>query len=152
MKHHIYYRSGISHAWKLNRIEGHSSKRNWYSAQEKLKILGVIETMVEEQHLTYAEAASALSIDQSMISRWREKDAALHSIERPNALQLHSRPRSILLDIKSDLLEFIDSWRKKGMPVNRMALMQKAQSLKPELLRKSEHAVKMSISRFMKKH
>ena len=152
MKHHIYCRSGISHVRKLNRIEGRSAKRNRYSAQEKMKILGVVETMVEEQHLTYAEAASALSIDQSMISRWREKDDALRSIERPNALQLHTGPRSILLDIESNLLEFIDSWRSKGLPVNRIALMRKAQSLKPELLRKSAHAVKMSISRFMKKN
>jgi transposase-like protein len=152
MKQHIYCRSGISHSRQLSRIEVRSSRRNQYSAQEKIRILCVIQTMVNEQQLTYSEAASALSIDQSMISRWRKKEAVLGTVERPDALQLHSGPRSVLSVIESDLLEFVDTWRSKGLPVNRMALMRKAQSLLPELQRKSEHAVKMSISRFMKKN
>jgi hypothetical protein len=52
----------------------------------------------------------------------------------------------------TDLLEFIETWRSKGLPVNRVALIRKAQALMPQLESKSEPALKMSISRFMKKH
>jgi hypothetical protein len=108
--------------------------------------------MVDEHRLTYSEAASALTIDQSMISRWRKQEGVFGSVKRPDTLHLGSGPRSSLLDIESDLLEFIETWRKKGLPVNRMALMRKARILMPQLESKSEQAIKMSISRFMKKH
>ena len=99
MKQSVYCRSGINRTRHLNRIEGRSSRRNQYSSQEKIRILCVIQTMVDEQHLSYAEAASVVSIDQSMISRWRKQEGALGSVEKPNALQLHSGPRSILFNI-----------------------------------------------------
>ena len=65
---------------------------------------------------------------------------------------MHSGPVSVLKDIERELIAFVDEWRRKGLPVNRFILMQKACSLKPELQLKSESAAKMSISRFMKKN
>jgi hypothetical protein len=79
--------------------------------------------MVEEEHLTYAEAASVVTIDQWMISRWRKQEDALGAIKRPGALQLHSGPHSILMGIESDLLDFVDAWHGKGLLVNHMVLV-----------------------------
>ena len=152
MKQHIYCRSGLSSARRLNQIASRTTKRNQYSVNEKIRILRVVRTMVTENKITFTEAASAVTIDQSMISRWRKQEGAWGSVKRPDMLHIGSGPRSILLGIETDLLEFINTWRNKDLPVNRMALMQKARMLLPQLESKSEHAVKMLISRFMKKH
>jgi hypothetical protein len=108
--------------------------------------------MAEEESLGYSEASSALGLDQSMISCWRKKENLFAGITRPDAFSLQSGPNSILEIITQDLLHFIDTWRSKGLPVNCIALVHKAWSLIPDLVTKSEHAVKMSISRFMIKH
>ncbi len=68
---------------------------------------------------------------------------------RPDTLSLHSGPISILKDIKISLIDFVDEWRGKGLPVNHPTLMQKTFVLKPELNQKYEHAAKISISCFM---
>ncbi len=99
--------------------------------------------MVEEESLTYSKASSALGLDQSMISRWKKKEDVFVAIPKADAFYLHSGPTSIL---------FIDTWCSKGLPVNCTALMRKVRSLIPHLKTKSEHVVKMSISRFMMKH
>jgi transposase-like protein len=137
MKQHIYCRSGVSSTRRFNRIASRSSKRSQYSVQEKIRILRVVQTMVDEHRVTYAEAASAVTIDQSMISRWRKQEGAFGSVKRPDMLHLGSGPHSSLLDIEPDLLEFIETCRKKGLPVNRIALMRKAQMLLPQLERSS---------------
>jgi hypothetical protein len=108
--------------------------------------------MVEKESLTYSEASSALGLDQSMISQWRKKEDVFAAIPSPDAFSLHSSPTSILEDITQDLLHFIDTWRSKGLPINRIALMRKARSFIPDLETKSEQAVKMFISHFMTKH
>ena len=152
MKQHIYCRSGLSSTRRLNRIASRTTKRNQYSVNEKIRILRVVRTMVTENNITFAEAASAVTIDQSMISRWRKQEGAWGSVERLDMLHVASGPRSILLGIERELLDFVETWRSKGLPVNRIALMRKARVLLPELEGKSEHALKMSISRFMKKN
>ena len=123
MKQHIYCRSGLSSTRHVNRTASCSSKRNQYSVQETIRILRVVETMVEQHCITYAEAASAVTIDQSMISCWRKQEGAFGSVKRPDMLHLGSGTRSSLLDIEFDLLEFIETWQKKGLPVNCIALM-----------------------------
>jgi len=152
MKQHIYCRSGLSSTRLLNRIASRTTKRNQYSVEEKIRILRVVQNMVDENRITYAEAASAVTVDQSMISRWRKQEGAWGSVKRPEMLRVADGPRAILSSIEVDLLEFIDTWRNKGLPVNRVALMRKARTLMPHLESKSESALKMSISRFMKKH
>jgi len=59
MKQHIYCRSGLSSTRGLNRIASRTTKRNQYSVEEKIRILRVVQNMVDENHITYAEAASA---------------------------------------------------------------------------------------------
>jgi hypothetical protein len=108
--------------------------------------------MVEEESLTYSEASTALGLDRSMISRWRKNEDLFTAITRPDAFSLHAGPSSILKVITQDLLCFIDTWRSKGLPANRIALVRKARSLIPELETKSEYAVKASISCWMTKH
>jgi hypothetical protein len=152
MKLHAYNKSSFSHTQALCRIVSRQRKRNVYSTCKKANILCVIQKMVEEESLTYSEASPSLGLDQSMISRWRKKEELFAAISRTNAFSLHSGPTSILTDITQDLLDFIDTWRSKGLTVNRIALTHKAQSLIPELGTKSDHAMKASISRFMKKH
>ena len=152
MKQHIYCRSGLSSTRRLNRIASRTTKRNQYSVEEKIRILRVVQNMVDENRITYAEAASAVTVDQSMISRWRKQEGAWGSVKRPDMLHVASGPRSILLAIERELLDFVETWRSKGLPVNRVALMRKARTLMPHLESKSEPALKMSISRFMKKH
>jgi hypothetical protein len=152
MKVHLYNKSGISHSRSLERINARVSRRPAYSTGEKLKILRVIKKMVEEDALTYSEASSALGLDNSMISRWRKKEDVFAAITRPDALIVHAGPTSILDEVTQDLLHFIDTWRSKGLPVNRIALVRKARSLVPELETKSEYAVKQSVSRWMTKH
>ena len=149
MKQHIYCRSGLSSTRLLNRIASRTTKRNQYSVEEKIRILRVVQNMVDENRITYAEAASAVTVDQSMISRWRKQEGAWGSIKRPEMLRVADGPRAILSSIEVDLLEFIDTWRNKGLPVNRVALMRKARTLMSHLESKSESALKMSISRFM---
>ena len=73
MKQHIYCRSGLSSTRLLNRIASRTTKRNQYSVEEKIRILRVVQNMVDENGITYAEAASAVTVDQSMISRWRKQ-------------------------------------------------------------------------------
>ena len=132
MKQHIYCRSGLSSARRLNRIASRTTKRNQYSVNEKIRILRVVRTMVTENNITFAEAASAVTIDQSMISRWRKQEGAWGSVERLDMLHVASGPRSILLGIERELLDFVETWRSKGLPVNRIALMRKARVLLPE--------------------
>jgi hypothetical protein len=76
MKQHIYCRSGLSSTRRLNQIASRTTKRNQYSVNEKIRILRVVRTMVTENNITFAEAASAVMIDQSMISRWRKQEGA----------------------------------------------------------------------------
>jgi hypothetical protein len=152
MKQHIYCRSGQSSTHRLNRIASRTTKRNVYSVQEKIRILRVVRTMVTENNITFAEAASAVTVDQSLISRWRKQEGAWGFVKRPDMLHVASGPRSVLLNIERELLDFVETWRSKGLPVNRITLMRKARALLPELEGKSEHALKMSISRFMKKN
>ena len=152
MKQHIYCRSGLSSTRRLNRIASRTTKRNQYSVEEKIRILRVVQNMVDEHRITYNEAASAVTVDASMISRWRKQEGALGSVQRPDMLRVAPGPHGILVRIEADLLEFIETWRSKGLPVNRVALIRKAQALMPQLESKSEPALKMSISRFMKKH
>ena len=152
MKQHIYCRSGLSSTRRLNRIASRTTKRNQYSVEEKIRILCVVRTMGTENNITFAEAASAVTVDASMISRWRKQEGALGSVQKSNMLRVVPGPHGILVRIEADLLEFIETWRSKGLPVNRVALIRKAQALMPELESKSEPALKMSISRFMKKH
>lgn len=148
---HVYNRSGISHKRILQRIEIRINKnRRVFSTVEKIKILSVVDKMVQDDSLTFAEASTAIGIDQLVISHWKKNQEQLSAVTRPGALSLHSGPVSILKDIEGPLIEFVDEWRGKGLPVNRLTLMRKALSLKPELHQKSEHATKMSISWFMK--
>ena len=70
----------------------------------------------------------------------------------PVVFKLHLGPHSILKDVEQELLDFIELWHGNGLPVNHLGLMRKAQSLIPKLETKSEHAVKMYISHFKKKH
>ncbi len=150
MKVQIYNKSGFSHTRSLEQINTRGCKRSTFSTGERIKILRVIKKMVKEESLTYSEASSALGLNNAMISRWRKKEFA--AITRPNAFNLHAGPSSILKAVTQDLLHFIDTWRSKGLPVNRIALVRKARSLIPELETKSEYAVKQSISRWMTKH
>ncbi len=146
MKIHVYNKSGISRSRSLERINTRVCRSPAYSTGEKLKILRVIKKMVEEEALTYSEASSALGLNNSMISRWRKKEDAFAALTRPDALIVHAGPSSILKVVMQDLLHFIDTWRSKGLPVNRIALVRKAQSLIPQLETKSKYAVKQSIS------
>ena len=107
MKQHIYCRSGLSSTRRLNRIASCTTKRNQYSVEEKIKILRVVQNMVDENRISYAEAASAVTVDPSMISRWRKQEGALGSIKRPEMLRVADGPRAILSSIEADLLEFI---------------------------------------------
>jgi hypothetical protein len=152
--HLFYNRSGISHKCDLWRINNRSFKRTQYTTIEKMKIFWVIEKMVEEEQVTYAQASSALSFNQGMISRWRKEQGqfAAQASSRPAALSLHAGPNSILKNVEEQLIAYVDEWHGKGLPVNRFTLMRKACSLIPELSQKSEHAALMSISRFMKKN
>jgi hypothetical protein len=77
MKQHIFYcRSGLSSTCRLNRIASRTTKRNQYLVEEKVRILRVVWTMVTKNNITFAEAASAVTIDQSLISRWRNQEGA----------------------------------------------------------------------------
>ena len=148
---HLYNRSGINHKRVLQRLNKRGNKnRRAFTTVEKMKILSIVEKMVEESTLSYAQASTAIGMDQSLISRWKKNQEKLAAVTRPGALSLHSGPVSILKDIEGPLINFVDEWRGKGLPVNRVTLMRKAFSLKPELNQKSEHAAKMCISRFMK--
>ena len=101
MKQHIYCRSVVSSTHHVDQIASRSSKRNQYSVQEKIRILRVVENMVEQHHVTYAEAASAVTIDHSMISCWRKQEGAFGSVKRPDMLHLGSGPRSSLWTLNS---------------------------------------------------
>jgi hypothetical protein len=83
MKQHIYCKSGLSSTRRLNRIASRTTKHNQYSVQEKIRILRVVQNMVDENRITYADAASAVTVDPSMISRWRKQEGALGSAKRP---------------------------------------------------------------------
>jgi hypothetical protein len=51
--------------------------------------------MVEEEHISYAEASYAVCIYQSMISHWKKQEVVLGAVTRPDAFQLHLGPVSI---------------------------------------------------------
>ena len=65
---------------------------------------------------------------------------------RADKALLHSGPKSIIDDIEDQLLAFVEEWCSTGLPVNHFILMQMAGALKPEFLKKSKQATKMSIS------
>ena len=70
--------------------------------------------MVTENNITFAEAASAVTVDQSLISRWRKQEGALGSVKRPDMLQVHSASRSVLLNIERDPIGFRRNLAQQG--------------------------------------
>ena len=114
MKQHLYCRSGLSSTCRLNRIASCTTKRNQYSVEEKIRILCVVRTMVKENNITFAEAASAVTVDQSLISRWRKQEGAWGSVKRPDMLQVHSASRSVLLNIERDPIGFRRNLAQQG--------------------------------------
>ena len=119
----MYNKSGFNHTGALTRINSQAYKHNQYSTLEKIKILHVIEKMVQEDLLSYAQASSALGIDQSVISRWKKHRADFAAFSKHDKLSLHPGPISILKDIEEELISFVDEWHGKGLPVNRFILM-----------------------------
>ena len=87
---HVYNRSGISHKRILQRIEIRINKnRRVFSTVEKIRILSVVDKMVQDDSLTFAEASTAIGIDQSVISRWKKNQEQLSAVTGPGALSLH---------------------------------------------------------------
>ena len=105
-----------------------------------------------EERMSQAEAAQALKVDASCISRWAKKKDELANPKTSKKMSDHKGHASMLHDIEKDLLNFIEEWRQKGFNVNRFTLLRKAGQLKPEILQKSNNAIKMSISRFLAKN
>ena len=54
--------------------------------------------------------------------------------------------------MEAELLEFVEEWRQKGFDVNRFTLLRKAGTLKPEILNKTDGAVKIYLSWFLAKN
>ncbi len=144
-KMHINNYSGFNLKHALWRINNRAYKCNQYSTFEKMKILGVIEKMVNDAQLTYAQASNALSIDQLGPS-W------LQPPQVSDISSLHLGPISIFKVIEVALIAFI-AWQVawEGSPCQPLYSNEKTCSLKPKLSQKSKHAVKISISCFMNK-
>ena len=80
--------------------------------------------MVEE-NLNQNQAAEAMQVSPSQILRWRVKSSALEQESRQNTLQLHKGPAVFLFTIEKQLINFVEEWRRKGIPVSCLSLIQK---------------------------
>ncbi len=69
----INNKSGYSHSRNSKRIEGCTLARIRYSALDKMKILTAVDSLVEKENLTVAQAAGVVCVDQSMIWHWAKK-------------------------------------------------------------------------------
>ena len=145
----VHNKSGFNHHHSLERATIRSTiRRHCYTFAKKMKVVEAAYNMQMEEHLSLTDSAKVLKVHPTMIYRWAKKkntdDANIQSL-----FQLHPGPTSILHDIEQDLVDFVEEWRQKGLPVNRYSLVKKVIQLKPEFSEKSEHAAKMSISRFL---
>jgi hypothetical protein len=144
----VYNKSGFNHRRSLERATCRSTIRHRYTFAEKMKVVEAASKMQLEEHFSLTDSATILKVHPTMIYRWAKKNIDDGNIES-NKFQIHPGPTSILHDIERELVEFVDEWRQKGLPVNRYNLVKKVIQLKPEFSEKSEQAAKMSISRFM---
>ena len=153
MKIAIYSRGGsnILHHTQRWGSEDFSGSRTRYTNQEKLNILSLVKKMKLEEGLNAAQAASALQISPSLISRWDQKK---EDLQASDGKKLSAAPgyRGLLKDVEAELLEFVEEWRQKGFDVNRFTLLRKAGTMMPEILNKTEGAVKICLSRFLAKN
>jgi hypothetical protein len=139
----VYNRGGFNssrHAERLGSV-GFSGSRACYTNKEKLNILSLVEKMKLEEGLNAAQAASALQISPSLISRWDQKK---EDLQASDGKKMSAAPgyRGLLKDVEAELLEFIEEWRQKGFDVNRYTLLRKAGTMVPEILQKTERNIK----------
>ena len=151
----VYNRGGFNAVRQAQRYDaGHMGHRHRYTQREKLAILGVLDKLMIDEGMSQAQAGAVLKIDPACLTRWAQKkeDFLKNIKETKTKLAAHQGPISVFADIEKDLLTYIEEWRQKGLEVNRFTLLRKAGQLKPEILQKSNNAIKMSISRFLAKN
>jgi hypothetical protein len=113
--------------------------------------LSLVEQLKFNEGFNAAQAASALQICPSIISRWAQKK---EDLQASDGKKMSAAPgyRGLLKDVEAELLEFIEEWRQKGFDVNRYTLLRKAGTMIPEILNKTEGAAKICLSRFLAKN
>ena len=153
MKISVYNHGGFNSLRHVDRwgSEGFSGSRTRFTNQEKLNILSLVEKMKLEEGMNAAQAASALQISPSIISRWAQKKDAIQAGDGKK-MSGASGYSGLLKGVEAELLEFVEEWRQKGFDVNRYTLLRKAAAMIPEILNKTEGAAKICLSRFLAKN
>jgi hypothetical protein len=88
-----------------------------------------------EECISFTDSAAVLKVHPTMIYHWSKKNT-----DEPfllSQLQVHPGQMSILHDIEGDLVDFVNEWRQKGLPVKCYNLMKKVIKLKLEFAAKS---------------
>jgi hypothetical protein len=152
MKVAIYNPGGSNQTRSVERLEKGGQRCVQYTAAYRVKIVLAADKIMIEERLTQQQASAAMQVSPSLISRWRVKSSALEQEARPNALSLNKGPVALLSAINKQLINFVDKWCGKGIPLSPLALIRKACSLSPGFSTKTLEAQQCCITCFMMKN
>ena len=96
-------------------------KRRWFTLQEKLMYLWVIQQIVDKC-LSLQEASKSINISHKQILNWKKQAGKMKNKNNQHAISLGDGVTSFLSPYTDNLLSFIFEMRETGMAVSVMAV------------------------------
>ena len=125
-----------------------------YTASRKLALLASAKRIMEEEGVSLRRAAERLQVDNSLIVRWQQQQAADPILEmlKCRLKAHHPGPLGQLKSLEDALLRHVFEKREQGINVHPLDLVVKASSLSPDFNGKHFIARCSAVRRFMRAH
>ncbi len=112
----VYNPGGFGHTRLQKKFRKGVQRPVQYSTMDKVKIVSAIDK-------TRWQVTEFLQVSLSQISRWRAKSSSLKQSTWPNTIALLKGPAAFLLEVKEQLVNFVNKWHGKGIPVSCLYLV-----------------------------
>ena len=130
---------------------GGMKKRRWFTLQEKLMYLQVIQWKVDKG-LSLWEASKSINIFHKQILTWKKQAGKMKSKNNQHAKSLGNGVTSFLSLYTDNLLSFIYEMRETGMAVSVNSIVLKVSQLSREFREKTYTARHSAMHRFINVH
>ena len=114
----VYNPGGFGHTRLQKRFRKGVQRPVQYSTMDKDKIVSAIDK-------TRWQVTAFPQVSLSQISRWRAKSSSLKQATWPNTIALLKGPVAFLLEVKDQLVNLVNKWHGKGIPVSCIYLVKK---------------------------
>ncbi len=119
------YRGGQARSRKATRVSNDADTRNRYTVLEKINIVEYTQVCMEEDKVSLSVVADEVGVSVSTLWRWCDQISSLREVRKSGESKrsLGKGRVSMLEEIASPLLSFIDELRESGYAVSRKMIV-----------------------------